>query len=654
MQTGTIVYFDIAAVVIMMIALASLLFRKLTHGAANRVYLTCMVLVTVTALCAVVGEALDALLLRPLMPLYPVDTNAPLAVRSAFTTIYYALRVLTAPAYLVLIATVSDTSHRLDSSNFRRVFLWVPMVLTVLIVLTNPLHHLVFFYENGFAQREPLICVLYFCAIYYSLIGIAWLIRWRELLDPEELSTLMLLYPIMLAAAAIQYELPALRLEMFVTSIAMMLVSAFVIHPETRRDAMVNAASLHSYNEMTYRAFITDKPLCLAFVEIVNREKLRELLGKHRVQAITREVADMLTTTLEHDDTLYYLRNGLFCIATRNIDVEHALRIAKNTHEAGKARSETRMEKAAVTQMRTCIVRIPEDISDTETLVSFERRFGHLVPQSTVVTYGELAARDDFELQMKLSDILEHAIDNKSFEIHYQPIYCLRDGCFHSAEALVRLKDKRFGWIAPSLFIPEAEASGAILDIGSILLEKICAFLGRIDFSTTGLAYIEANLSVDQCVRPELADEILGLLEKNDVEPARLNLEVTETSAMYSQQAIDENVKKLAAAGITLSLDDYGVGYSNMGRMIALPFSLVKIDKSFVDALDDSATRTILASAIDSIKQIGKEVLIEGVETEEQAQLLAKMGADFIQGYHYAKPLPEDKFIEFMQEHRRT
>ena len=650
MSSNAIIYFDIAAVVIMAFSLSSLMFRGLTRGAANRVYLTAMVLVTVTAAVALGGEVYDALIAASLLNNLPIDNGYTRIARSALGILYYALRSLMAPAYLVLIATVSDTSHKLNSGNFVRFFLWVPMSAMLLLVLTNPVHHLLFVYDGGMLQRGPLVYALYAEAAYYSIVGIAWLFRWRSLLSDNEFAILIMLYPILLATAYIQYCVPELRLELFVTSVAMLLVSAFAIHPETRHDNLANAASLDAYREMCKRAFITGKPLCLVYVEFVNMEQLRQLVGKIELQGIIRRVSEKLAGTLERDDDLFYLRNGLFCISSRSVDPEHAEEVAWKFHEEGRSRSVSAEQKARTPMLRSCVVRVPEDVANQETLTNFGKRLAYLVPESTVTTFEKLSKRDDFKLQLALSGIIAKSIAERSFEVYYQPILCLEDGRFHSAEALVRLNDPEYGWVPPSLFIPEAEQSGAIIAIGSILLEKICSFLGTVDHDAIGLDYVEVNLSVDQCVRPELAGELLELLVEYKVDPKRVNLEITETSATYSQEAIEENMRTLAAEGLTLSIDDYGTGYSNVTRLLSLPFTLVKIDRSLVVGLDDESSRVVLAETVKMMKSIGKDVLVEGVETREQAEILHEMGVDYIQGYHYAMPMPEEEFIAFLRE----
>ncbi|MDO4796572.1 MAG: EAL domain-containing protein [Coriobacteriales bacterium] len=648
-MANDIYYYDIAAVAVMAASLLSFTMRCKTRTPANRVYYSALRLVTLLSVLSLGAELFDALLGTSYVAFCQTSAPAVFASRSAITLAYYELLTLTAPAYLALIATVSSTSHKLNDTVFARVTLWVPLVVVSLIVLTNPFHHLVYSFPDGVQTRGPLVGAIYASALYYSFIGIGWLFRWRAALSNDEFSTLMMLYPLVFISLVIQFYMPTLHVQMFATSVCMMLVSAFVLRPEKQLDSQVNAASLHSYRETCRRAFITQRPLCLVYLEIVNLEQLRELMGKSEMQDVLGGIATKLADSLKTGDVLHYLRNGLFCIMPQNIDAAHALHVAQQVHEQNKAQAIAQGNSGTEVRMRSCVVRAPQDVSDIQTLHTFVRRFSHLVPNSEVTTYAMLSEHDDFALQMALPSIVERAIRERSFEVYYQPILCTKDQRFHSAEALVRLHDKTYGWIPPSLFIPEAEQSGAILQIGNILLDKVCAFLGTLDCDELGLSYVEVNLSVEQCVQPQLAGEVLGYAREHGVDPSRMNLEITETSSSFSQKIIERNVRALSQAGVTFSLDDYGTGYSNVCRALRLPFSLVKFDKSFVDGLDDPATRTVLERSIAMIRDIGKEVLIEGVETPDEANALVAMGADYIQGYLYAKPIPPEEFVAFLR-----
>lgn len=655
MDQTAVMRYDVAAVVITTICIASLILRRKMSGPINRIYLATTIVILFTAFASLGAEVYDRVLGPATIAPASGAISYPLVMRNAISMLYYTMRSLTAPLYFVLITAITYTSHRLKRGKVVMFLMWAPVVVTTLLVLTNPLHHLVFFYDATGSHRGPLILVLYASSLYYSLVGMAWLLRWRRILTYDTFATLALLYPIVCTSAIIQYFIPKMRLEMFVTSVVLMLLSDFVMRPERQFDALADAASLQAYREMCERAFITDKPMCLVYTEIVSIERLRELVGKDGMQTIVRTVSINLHHMLAPGDVLYYLRNGLFCIAPHNIDANRALSIARTAHEQKRALSPAHIEHPVEhpddLELRTCVIRVPEDVHDLSTLRNFVRRFSHLVPTSSVTSFAELSKMEDFELQMSLSDVVTNAIRKRTFEVFYQPIYCMADGHFHSAEALVRLNDPQFGYVSPALFIPEAEYNGAIQQIGSILLDKIFAFMGGMDYDTTGFHYVEVNLSADQCVRAHTARELLDLAQRYNVAPPRINLEITETSSTYSHQAIARNVRTLAEAGFSFSLDDYGTGYSSLTRALDLPFSLVKFDKTLADGTDDPATRTVVEQSIAMMHSIGKHVLVEGVETREQVELLRAMGADYIQGFYFARPMPQDELVAFLHEH---
>ena len=650
MADSDLVYFDIAATVVTGVSLISFLVRRKTRTPANRVYLSILTLILLTASVGLMADVYDIVVANLASGSTPA-TSHPALARGLMQLLYYALRSLAAPAYLLLIATVSDTKHLLNNSNVTRMALWGPMLCVLGLILTNPIHHLVFFCQDDSVVHGPAITAPYIVSAYYSLIGIGWLFRWKKVLTDDEFATLMMLYPLVLLAAFVQFNFPHLHIEMFITSVGIMLVSAFVMRPERQMDSLVSATSLTAYRDLCHRAFVTGKPLCLVYLEIVNIERLRELIGKDELQNLVRRVSDNLTRFLEPGDVLFYLRGGLFCISPANLNVDHALAIAHAAHEEGKARAQKMMPGPATMGMRAAVVSIPENIADEQTLSTFVRRLSHLIPESRVASYEELARDRDFELNMALGTCIENAIRNRSFEVYYQPIYSLHDGKFHSAEALVRLNDPTFGPISPGLFIPAAEQSGAIIQIGDILLEKICRYLAEVDYAACGLEYVEVNLSLEQCIRPQMAIELLDLMRIHGVNPARMNLELTESSSSFSQEIIERNVYALSSAGVTFSLDDYGCGYSNLNRALTLPFDIVKFDKSFVDALDSPTHATAFARSISMMREIGKKVLVEGVETSEQARILKEMGADYIQGYYYARPIPQADLTTFLYDH---
>ena len=140
-----------------------------------------------------------------------------------------------------------------------------------------------------------------------------------------------------------------------------------------------------------------------------------------------------------------------------------------------------------------------------------------------------------------------------------------------------------------------------------------------------------------------------GDLNRYQVKPEQINLEITETAASISQQALVGNIEELTSAGIRFSLDDYGTGYSNMQRVVTLPFDIIKLDKSFTEIYDNPKLAIVLKNTIQMIKAMNMKIVVEGVETEDMVRVFSKLECEYIQGYYFSKPMPRDEFTQFIQ-----
>jgi EAL domain-containing protein (putative c-di-GMP-specific phosphodiesterase class I) len=246
---------------------------------------------------------------------------------------------------------------------------------------------------------------------------------------------------------------------------------------------------------------------------------------------------------------------------------------------------------------------------------------------------------------------IRKALLTESFEMYYQPIYHVESQSIESGEALVRLYDSELGQISPGEFIPIAEQGGLILQLSELIFKKVFAFISQNDLQKKGIAYIEINLSMVQCMQESFADMLSAMMKDYGVESNRINLEVTETAAVSMPRRLRENMSDLYERGIRFSLDDFGTGYSNIDSLMDLPLDMIKLDKSMIDmATDFEQGKLVLASAVSMAKQINMKIVAEGVETAEQKEFLEQMKVDYLQGYYFSKPLPEEGFVKFVEE----
>ena len=183
------------------------------------------------------------------------------------------------------------------------------------------------------------------------------------------------------------------------------------------------------------------------------------------------------------------------------------------------------------------------------------------------------------------------------------------------------------------------------------MLDQVFRFVSEHELEKLGLSCIEINLSVAQCMERSLPEKIRTLQEKYGVDPSKIVLEITETTFENISEIVLENVTELIRMGYRFALDDYGIGYSSIQRVIHLPLKIIKIDKSMLDEIYTTDGRKILEYTVRMMQSIGKQLVVEGAETEDEVKILQEMNCDYIQGFYFSRPLPSGEFIHFMERH---
>jgi EAL domain-containing protein (putative c-di-GMP-specific phosphodiesterase class I)/GGDEF domain-containing protein len=254
------------------------------------------------------------------------------------------------------------------------------------------------------------------------------------------------------------------------------------------------------------------------------------------------------------------------------------------------------------------------------------------------------------ERQKYIVEQMKWATENCGFEVYYQPVYSLREEEFCAAEALIRLRDKQGNMIGPSEFIPIAEKTGMIRDISWIMVEKVCQFLAA--NPDLKLKAVSVNLSRQQFMDDDLEQRLEELLSRYNVAPHRIKIEVTEGTIARNPKRTEKIMNELVQKGIGFYLDDFGVGYSNVSSVMRLPLEIVKLDKSLTDkVLSTEKTHRFISDMVKMFVDAEISVVAEGAEKAETVEALKKLGVDRIQGYYYARPMPENELAAFVEEH---
>lgn len=253
--------------------------------------------------------------------------------------------------------------------------------------------------------------------------------------------------------------------------------------------------------------------------------------------------------------------------------------------------------------------------------------------------------------QLKIEQALKFAVSKKELYLNYQPQYDLESRRTISFEALVRWNSKKIGFITPDVFIPVAEDTGMIIEIGDFIFEQACIDFKKFKEINKELQYIAINISTIQFRDKHFVDKIKEIIKRVNILPSQIELEITERYIMEFNESNMTVLEELRDLGFRMSIDDFGTGYSSMNYLTKLPIDIIKVDKSFVDGIPDDNNNMQISKAIIALsKSLGYKTVAEGIETKEQEETLLSLDCNIGQGYLFSKPLNYEGAIEFLKE----
>jgi EAL domain-containing protein (putative c-di-GMP-specific phosphodiesterase class I) len=256
---------------------------------------------------------------------------------------------------------------------------------------------------------------------------------------------------------------------------------------------------------------------------------------------------------------------------------------------------------------------------------------------------------------LRMLNLLNQVITRNELVLHYQPKVDALSGKITGAEALLRWNSRELGLVPPTDFIPLAEETGLIVQIGEWVLRTACAQLRAWDKEMPCGFSMAVNLSPRQFSDPDLIAKVIDAASSSAIPVARLELEITESALMQDPLKATEALQKIRSLGTRVSIDDFGTGYSSLGYLKQLPIDALKVDRSFISGLQsDGADHAIVSAVIAIARELNLKVTAEGVETVEQLNTLRKLGCDDIQGYLFSRPLPAAEFSALLRENGMT
>jgi diguanylate cyclase (GGDEF)-like protein/PAS domain S-box-containing protein len=401
------------------------------------------------------------------------------------------------------------------------------------------------------------------------------------------------------------------------------------------------------------------RSIAVLFLDLDDFKSINDTFGHEDGDGLLRTIAGRLEGALRVGDTVARLGGDEFGILLDDVDDESQIsEIAERILEVVK-------EPASVGD-HDVSVQCSIGVAVSRASLEFAGAVDDLLRNADVAMYAAKATGGDihryFEAEMhesavaerELRDDLKGAIDRDELTLAYQPMFALGSGEIHGYEALLRWHHPSRGPVSPASFISVAEQSGLILPLGRWVLERACADAVAFEQACPGgtAHALSVNISARQLQRPEIVEEVREALTSSGLEPTRLVLEVTESMMIEDLDLALSRLGALRELGVHVAVDDFGTGYSSLNYIRRLPVDILKIDKSFIDAIADDAEQEKLTGAILHLaRALGLQCVAEGIEQPSQLARLIELGCDYGQGFLLAKPMDAAALCELLRDH---
>lgn len=509
------------------------------------------------------------------------------------------------------------------------------MLFQSTLIFVLPIH----IYDRAnqvYTYGASVLTVYAFCAIYI----IATLIvanRFRARLNPRRRFAINLWMIIWMAAAGIQFFNNALLLVGFASALGVLVLFTIIENPESNLERKFGCFNSYALSEYLTQLYEDHRRFCLLQISLDNAKAFED----HGIN--TNDIIRKMIRLCRKEALLFK-------------DVQLSLVLISSDPEplATSAREIINAFSTSDAFTKSATVTLTTQAGSFDNPKELFRFLGFIQSEyidkrgSLIRTTEEMITQfhDHNLIEQEISD----ALTQDRVELFLQPIFSNNDHCFTSAEALMRIRKKDGELLSPGLFIPVAEKNGQIIELGERIFEKVCDFLKNTDATKLGIHYVEVNLSVVQCESLDLSDRLISIINKYQINPRLINLEITETASIRARQILLGNMKKLISHGFTFSLDDFGKGESNLMYVVEMPVSILKLDYDMSKAyFNSSKARQVVAAVVEMSHGMRLKVVAEGIETREELDQITAEGVDYIQGFYYSRPLPAVEFLNFLQ-----
>ncbi|WP_236633781.1 MULTISPECIES: EAL domain-containing protein [unclassified Exiguobacterium] len=437
----------------------------------------------------------------------------------------------------------------------------------------------------------------------------------------------------------------------FLRDVSEAIASQRLVEHMAYHDTLTDLPNRHKLERILAEHIQIEDPVACLYIDIDRWRFLSDMLGHHGTDELTMQIAERLRVTIHPDDILTRVGASEFIILLFDKRSTLAKQKAEKCIKAISQPFDIDGTTVELT-MSAGVSHYPKDTTSADELVQYARLTVH---ESKRIGKNQIKEFEDESKHQILRTVeiekaLIHALDRHEFTLVYQPKVSLTKNRLEGVEALLRWNHFELGDVTPTEFIPIAENTGLIHQIGNWVMRESCLAWVRWNKSGVKPFTLSVNVSPLQFAREDFVETLQTILQETGMDPMFLELEVTESSMLSYEASTRDKLTQLHQYGILISLDDFGTGYSSFRQLRELPVQVLKIDRSFiVNLFTDRNQEAIVRSMIQLGHNLGMKVLMEGVETSDQLEWLLNEQCDYVQGFYFSRPLREKDVVKHVK-----
>ena len=621
-------YFDISAIIILLFIIFIVFYKKMYMLKTTKVLLSISFLSIICCFLEI---------------LYACTNNDSISIW--YFTFYIIVRNLVLLLFFYYILCSLRSNIYLKKNKWMYSFL-SPLIASLICLLINLYSHSLFNIENHSMVKGTYAWIIYVIAGYAMLLPfLTILISWKSVKAKKNKILLFVVFFISLLIL-VQTFFKYIYFEMFGISIATLLIFFAVERKEDLIASGINALHSKLFQSDVKVYYNYEVEFNVLLLKIYKYKSQEASMSPNNLEKLLNSFVDKLNNSLnlyQLEHRTYYLNNGTFAIAF-NSKPSDIKKILLSTFDSKW------VSDIGLQDIHALSIDAYKDIKSYDQFIDLCYRLEDYVEfkdDNSIIIYSDYALNNKTLLNISYPELIETAIVEDKFEIFYQPIYNCESKSYKQAEALLRLRISD-GYMFPSKLIEVSESTHHIEKITNIVFEKVCQFVTSQDFKQLNLNYIEINVSSYEIIRKSFSDRIIDISSRYKIDPKTICFEIKESASLLDEEIFLKNMSRLIGYGFSFCLDAYGNGYTNTTSLMKYPINIVKFDRSFISDIENSKMKSIVISHINMLKELDKDILIEGIETKESLDYFIKLGANYLQGYYFSKPLQKDTFIKFI------